>query len=823
MKKIIKVTALAGMSTLLAANTLPVQAEDASSDTTKDESVYVVLDTDGSVSSITVSDQLHNDSGFKNYEDTSSLENIQNLNSTEAVTTSSDGVVWNTDETDIYYQGTTEKALPLDIQITYTLNGKEVDPEDILGESGHLKLTITVTNTEVQEYTVNGITYKACKPFYVATGGLFDETHFSDVTINHGAVSDDNAHKLAIGVMLPGMKDTLDTLLTGNLSEFSDYLYDEIEIEADVTDFASPTLMLGASSDLNVLKEALDGDSSFSTDDLFSQLDELQEATNQLMDGASALYDGASTLASGATELNDGASTLLDGVISLHNGTTSLLSGANQLNTGIGTLQGGLSQLVTNNSTLNQGASSIADGILSTVNRSLSESGLETVTWENYADKFAEYLNVTDSMRQSAINQIISSVESATGVTLTSDQVKLALYLCYTNCTDQSSFNSDYVTANIASALQQMNEAATVQAKVSQYSDTEVIAQTNAAISNQLFNDLLSKIEAYGVDEDTAKIALTYTVLSNGELSLDTLETSLSATLLAMQNGSIDPTVYSQASDSATQESVFAGIRESLLNQTISTITQTTGDNATSQMIMAYAVNEYGSLTEGIAKVSADISAAQIVANAQNAIATSEGQQVIIAILNAMVKSSDSYDSLSTGLTTLTQVQAFVIGLQSYTDGVSQLYAGSQTLSSGMQSLVDGASALEQGASQLQSGTQSLKDGTDELSSGADELRDGAKALMDGLEQYNDEGISQLTQNSDLDHLQTVSDLLNEVSEDTYDNYSGISEGTNGSVKFIYKVSGVKDEESSEEVSETDTEESTTFLERLANLFIFWN
>ena len=60
MKKfIIKATTLAGVGTLLVTGALPVNAEDTTSDgTTKDESVYVVLNADGSVSSVTVSDQL---------------------------------------------------------------------------------------------------------------------------------------------------------------------------------------------------------------------------------------------------------------------------------------------------------------------------------------------------------------------------------------------------------------------------------------------------------------------------------------------------------------------------------------------------------------------------------------------------------------------------------------------------------------------------------------------------------------------------------------------------------------------------------------------
>ena len=45
--------------------------------------------------------------------------------------------------------------MPLDISATYLLDGKEVDPEDVVGESGELTVTYTVKNVTQQMQTIS--------------------------------------------------------------------------------------------------------------------------------------------------------------------------------------------------------------------------------------------------------------------------------------------------------------------------------------------------------------------------------------------------------------------------------------------------------------------------------------------------------------------------------------------------------------------------------------------------------------------------------------------------------------------------------------------
>ncbi len=940
MKKfIIKATTLAGVGTLLVTGALPVNAEDTTSDgTTKDESVYVVLNADGSVSSVTVSDQLHNANGFSNYQDKSDLKNVQNLKSDDPVQSSSDGYTWTTTDTDIYYQGKTTKALPLDTTIEYKLDGKTVDPKDIVGKSGHLSMTFNIKNTQTKQYTIDGKTYTVCQPFYVAAGGMLDQDHFTNVTIDHGTVSTDTSHSIALAVMMPGMKDSIGQFLTGDLSSLNDYLFDTITIEADVTDFESPTMMMAASTDLSALKGELKDDGAFDTTDLFDQLDKLDDATKQLIDGASALYDGADQLASGAKDLdtgagtlNDGAQSLLDGIASLNNGTATLVSGASQVNAGASALASGLNTLNSNSAALNDGAQQIADGVLKTVNDSLKAQGLDEVTWTNYADKIGEYQGVTDSMRQQAFDDVKTQINAAAakqGVTLTDDQVKLALYMAYKNNTDNS-FSAAYLTTNLPTVLGQMQNAAAVQQKFAKYSTDDAIASAKSALTEATYTELVQKVEkSANLDETSAKQILTYAMLHDYDKTSTNPTAAISSavtkaageaqTAQAVANATTQSAVvknmtamdtaqaqwfeqsvqavmaskvdqatasgivsyawsiydaskgadgwqdaldqagkdvsaaaafkknYADAADAATQTAVKASIADTVYNSIVASVEATGKDETTAKAAITYAVNVYlksenYDITKALNDVANDSDQALNVQSAQKSLGTEEGQQILKSAENTLVKGSDGFGDLQTAKDTLDGVAKFVAGLKEYTDGVASAAAGAQKLAEGTDQLNAGAEQLQSGASQLQTGaqslkngTQSLKDGTSKLSSGADSLKDGAGKLKDGLQQYNDEGISKLTENSDLDNLQTASKLISDIQDDddAYVNYSGISDGTDGTVKFIYKISTVKSEADTEKDAASksddtsDVQESSdkgNFFTRLADLFIFWN
>ena len=106
----------------------------------KEETVYVVSKADGTADNVIVSEWLKNKDGSDTIKDASDLKDIKNVKGDETFTQNGDEVTWDAKGNDIYYQGTTDKELPVTEKITYYLDGKEVTPEEIAGKSG--KVTI---------------------------------------------------------------------------------------------------------------------------------------------------------------------------------------------------------------------------------------------------------------------------------------------------------------------------------------------------------------------------------------------------------------------------------------------------------------------------------------------------------------------------------------------------------------------------------------------------------------------------------------------------------------------------------------------------------
>ncbi|MDD6259141.1 MAG: hypothetical protein PUA69_07830, partial [Erysipelotrichaceae bacterium] len=453
-KNIAKAAAAAFIAANITATVVPVYADESDdSDVTKDESVYTVLNADGSVNEITVSDQLHSENGFNNYDDKSDLKDVQNLKSEDPVKTSKDGFVWNSKDKDIYYQGTSTKDLPMDIKITYTMDGKEATAKSLLGKSGHIQIKIAVDNKQKQTFESNGKKYNLATPFVTVAGAMLDQDKFSNVEINEGTVTSDSSHDIAAAVMIPGLKDGLSSVMDSDIySAISSYLIDDITIDADVTDFESPTIMLAAATSTDKLKDEL-GDVDIP--DISSQLDQLQDATNQLIDGSQSLYDGAKSAANGGNRLNNGAKQLTNGISQLESGAAELNNGASQLSAGSSALVSGLEDLTSNNTKLNTGASDLTDGVFKLANQVLASQGVNTVTQDNYADVLAGKMGVTDAQ----IQQVYDTVKSKANLA-SDDELYTLLYFAATTGT------KDFSDENITNAGKEATKLKTLQSIV---------------------------------------------------------------------------------------------------------------------------------------------------------------------------------------------------------------------------------------------------------------------------------------------------------------------------------------------------------------------
>ena len=416
MKKSLRFASAALALTLAAGCAMPAFAAGKSS-FSKSETVYAVMNGDGSIKSTTVSEHLYSAAGLANVTDKTTLTDIQNTESDAEFTQNGEELVWNTNDTDVYYKGNTDKALPIDVKVTYALDGQEAALEDIIGKSGHLTVTVNLKNNETGTVNVNGKDRTIVTPLITAVGVILGGDA-SNVTAEHGMIESAAKSSVAAFVTLPGVKDSLSGLLPDEVDSIEDYLQDTVTVEADVTELTCPQVMVACATSTAALGTSNVFDLS-SINDLTDGINQLNDAMSQLMDGASQLVDGTSQLAGGVLALLDGANTLNNGAAALDDG--------------LGQLTNGLDTLSANNAALNAGAQQVADGVLASANKTLKEGGLidEDMTWSNYEAVIDNILTMNDKTLAAGRRKIVRTVwEQAPS--FKDSQLDLALYLSAT-------------------------------------------------------------------------------------------------------------------------------------------------------------------------------------------------------------------------------------------------------------------------------------------------------------------------------------------------------------------------------------------------------
>ena len=416
MKKSLRFASAALALTLAAGCAMPAFAAGKGS-FSKSETVYAVMNGDGSIKSTTVSEHLYSASGLANVTDKTTLTDIQNTESDAEFTQNGEELVWNTNDTDVYYKGNTDKALPIDVKVTYALDGQEAALEDIIGKSGHLTVTVNLKNNETGTVNVNGKDRTIVTPLITAVGVILGGDA-SNVTAEHGMIESAAKSSVAAFVTLPGVKDSLSGLLPDEVDSIEDYLQDTVTVEADVEDFTCPQVMVACATSTAALGTSNVFDLS-SINDLTDGINQLNDAMSQLMDGASQLVDGTSQLAGGVLALLDGANTLNNGAAALDDG--------------LGQLTNGLDTLSANNAALNAGAQQVADGVLASANKTLKEGGLidEDMTWSNYEAVIDNILTMNDKTLAAGRKKMVRTIwEQAPS--FKDSQLDLALYLSAT-------------------------------------------------------------------------------------------------------------------------------------------------------------------------------------------------------------------------------------------------------------------------------------------------------------------------------------------------------------------------------------------------------
>lgn len=210
---------------------------DTTENVTKSETVYVNLDSNGAVKKITVSDWLHADKSQVYIKDTTTLNNFA-VTKGQASSVSENGeVTWQMNSSDVYYEGASDKALPIDISIRYFLDGTEMTPEEIAGKSGNFKMEVTYKNNIGAQIDVNGTPSEIYAPIATLGGMILSYENFSNIEVTNGMSVGGGSYEVVVLAGIPGINESLG-LNNLNISGFEDFSFsDTFTVTATVTDF----------------------------------------------------------------------------------------------------------------------------------------------------------------------------------------------------------------------------------------------------------------------------------------------------------------------------------------------------------------------------------------------------------------------------------------------------------------------------------------------------------------------------------------------------------------------------------------------------------
>ena len=281
--------------TVTAYTAIPVLA------TSKIETVYSNLDSNGKSYKTIVSTQLTNEDKVDKLVDFSSLINIENTNGDETFSKNGNEVVWDSNGNNIYYQGESNKELPVECKITYELNGEEISAEDLKGKSGNVKIKINYINNEKHTVSINGKQVTMYTPFIIVAGTKIDNTKNKNIKITNGKTVDNGESTLAVGIAMPGMQENI------GISRNKIEIPEEIEISMETENFEMENIIAV------VAVKGIDEDLTSDLNSMYNQVNELVNASNKLLEGANQIKDGTSELAVGANKLKSGTETAYNG------------------------------------------------------------------------------------------------------------------------------------------------------------------------------------------------------------------------------------------------------------------------------------------------------------------------------------------------------------------------------------------------------------------------------------------------------------------------------------------------------------------------------
>ena len=705
-----------------------------SSNAQKEETVYVKTNANGNVDSVVVSNWLKNVDNTEELTDYTELTNIKNVKGKETFTENNGALVWKTEGKDIYYQGTTDKSLPVEIKIRYELNGDLVSIDNLKGKDGHLKITIDYINNLSQQVVIGEKEETIYTPFAVVSGLMLDSDKCTNVSISNGTVIADGKREIVVGMAFPGLVDSLNGKKVEEISVLSE-LEDKVSIpsnvviEADVIDCRPSMILTMISSDIMNSLGLDDINVSDNLEAVKNEVNEFSNAGDELADGTGRLKDGVSQLANGTTDLVYGTNKLHDGVIAYTDGVNKVAEGASQLDAGATKLDNGVSELQNGISAVDSGADELKNGI-------------------DMANKGA-----------GALNDGASKVdEGAKAVSAGAQQVSAGVDSLTTKMGEIASGvgEASEAAGQISGGINQVVGAMSVTTQPEDIDTSSISAGIDSSDAAELFVGKIptGSLDSLGLTED-----------QKGQLEV--ILKDVAGQVIPSVADNVAKQTAAQAAANAANE-VKGQVNAAIVNK---------GLQAGASQLATSLGDSYSALTSTETQIQLNTLKTGAATVADGASQVADGTGSLKEGANQLYEGTKQ---LSEGSAKLKN------GTKQLSEGTSTLKNGTSELKAGTGSLANGTSELNANSAALRDGSKTLADGSVTLVDGIGQLLDGATELNDGMIKFNEEGIDKLTQILDTD-LESISERIKAISEagKSYNSFGGSSQEENSRVKFI--------------------------------------
>lgn len=314
-------------------------------DKPKSETVYAVLGDSGEYSGATVVNCFAQEGKIVDY---GNYNEITNLMGPEKPTVQGQIIIWDASVTEghksFYYQGETQKPLPFNIAINYTLNGQPVKSSELAGKTGELKISFDIKNKAGTGETDTLVDREVYIPFAFQISFSIDSETFTILNVPK------NASKLKLGssytlshISFPLPSESFSFTLFGQ-----DMTMDPINI----------TVLPKAPPGLDSYGDFVNvDDMSEGTDDMISGAEDMRKGTEELLD---ALY----TMKDEAIRMRDGLSDLESGAQKLESGTNSLYTNARALSSSTNDFYGTMSEFCAAFAAFDEGMETLSTSVI---------------------------------------------------------------------------------------------------------------------------------------------------------------------------------------------------------------------------------------------------------------------------------------------------------------------------------------------------------------------------------------------------------------------------------------------------------------------------